>query len=483
MQWSRDFLLERFNARDASYDGRFWTGVFSTGIYCLPSCSARKPKPENVGFFETAEAARAAGLRACRRCRPDDFLRGYDPDLELADEIARALHQEPERFPTARAMAQHWGFSGTRWNEFAQIHFHRTPADLLNHWRVLRAQKLLADTTLRVLDVAGEAGFESPSAFHSQFLRRSAVRPNEFRALLQHDEFVLRLPANYPVDFVLGFLGRDPTSPTERVEDKRLLRAIWLDPGGATLELRFEGAEVRVGWRRDATVRVTQAHRIQAYRTAFRLLGLGSNPAAFRRHLQRLAQRGIHLPVRQPHLRIPQTPDLFEGLVWSIVGQQVNLAFAYTLRRRLIELFELRCPANLLAHPTAEQVAELDLAQLTGRQFSRRKAEYLVGVARALTEGSLNASRLTSGPATRVEADLLAQRGLGPWSTHYVMMRALGFGDCVPVGDTGLGTALQHHFALDERPRGDAVRTLMAPFSPYRSLATTHLWSSLGAIA
>ena len=79
MRLSHATLYGRLLASDPTYDGRFFTGVLTTGIYCLPSCRARKPKPENVRFFPTCEAARAAGLRACKKCHPEDYARGVDP--------------------------------------------------------------------------------------------------------------------------------------------------------------------------------------------------------------------------------------------------------------------------------------------------------------------------------------------------------------------------------------------------------------------
>ena len=109
-------------------------------------------------------------------------------------------------------------------------------------------------------------------------------------------------------------------------------------------------------------------------------------------------------------------------------------------------------------------------------QFSRQKAGYVIAPARLVAEGKLDLEVLRSMSATRAERTLLAIRGLGPWSVNYLLMRALGFPDCVPLGDTGVTSGLQAALKLDERPDIDATRRLMAVFSPYRSLATAHLW-------
>src|SRR5215213_6291686 len=132
-------MLERFHARDRASDGRFLTGVLATGIYCLPSCAARKPLPENVRFFPTEEAARSAGLRPCRRCRPDDFYRACDPDLHLAESLAAQVRRDPAAYPDAARLAAAAGVGGTRLNALIRRHFHTTPAAFLARERAAAA--------------------------------------------------------------------------------------------------------------------------------------------------------------------------------------------------------------------------------------------------------------------------------------------------------------------------------------------------------
>ncbi|MET0262007.1 MAG: Ada metal-binding domain-containing protein, partial [Rariglobus sp.] len=115
-------LYERVLASDASYNGRFFFGVTTTGIYCLPSCSARKPKPENIRFFPTAEAARASGLRACKKCHPDDFARGADPVLESIEQLVAEIRTSPAAFRDARAIVKRSGFGNTRLFELFRLH-------------------------------------------------------------------------------------------------------------------------------------------------------------------------------------------------------------------------------------------------------------------------------------------------------------------------------------------------------------------------
>jgi 3-methyladenine DNA glycosylase/8-oxoguanine DNA glycosylase len=177
-------------------------------------------------------------------------------------------------------------------------------------------------------------------------------------------------------------------------------------------------------------------------------------------------------------LRLPRSADLFEGLVWVVVGAQVNVSFAAACRAALIELAGTPV-GDMRAHPTPEQVARLDYADLERRQFSRRKAEYLIDAARAIEAGALDLEGWRTEAVTTVQERLTAVRGLGPWSVQYLCMRSYGFEDCAPIGDVALAEALKRFFALGQRPDAAEAARLMEPFAPHRSLATRHLWRSL----
>jgi 3-methyladenine DNA glycosylase/8-oxoguanine DNA glycosylase len=175
---------------------------------------------------------------------------------------------------------------------------------------------------------------------------------------------------------------------------------------------------------------------------------------------------------------MPRATDLFEGLVWVIVGAQVNVTFAAACRGALIELVG-EPVGDMRAHPAPAYVARLDYADLERRQFSRRKAEYLIDAARAIERGELDLEGGRQAPVPLVAERLAAVRGLGPWSVQYLLMRAHGFEDCAPIGDVALAEALKRFFALSERPDAPRATALMESFAPHRSLATLHLWKSL----
>lgn len=256
---------------------------------------------------------------------------------------------------------------------------------------------------------------------------------------------VIELPRNYRVDLTLRYLGRDGDSLCERV-------------GGNTIETA------------DTTI-VLEPGRASAGQVvlARKLLGLNLDPRPFEDAHPALVQghEGAHLP---------QTATVWESLMWAIVGQQVNLSFAYRLRRVLVELCGPVAANGLRRHPTAASVAQLDYGDLTRRQFSQSKARYVIDTAQWIASGALPVETFPSRDPSEVESMLTSVRGVGTWTANYVLMRGCAFPDCVPAGDSALSASLQTWFHLDHRPDATETRTLMARFAPWRTLATYHLW-------
>jgi AraC family transcriptional regulator of adaptative response / DNA-3-methyladenine glycosylase II len=475
-------MYARVLENDASCNGRFFTGVLTTGIYCLPACRARKPKPQNVRFFPTCDAARAAGLRPCRKCHPDDFARGADPVLESLEALVAEIRTKPEAFPDARAVVRRSGFGATRLFELFRQHYHSTPADLLVRARLAAARRLLLASDTGLLELAAAVGFDSQSTFHDQFRRWHGLTPAAYRDLRAARTFTVALPADYPLGYLRRALSRDAQSVTERLAGDRYECAIRLHERPALLRLRLGAAAVEVEIVDDLSSRAPAVSTpptaappgAAAHAIVVGLLGLEQDAAGFARLARKLGL--ARLVAGRPGLRLAQTHSVFDGLLWSIIGQQINFSFACTLKRRLIEFTGTTLDHGLFAPPDAAAIARLEPTDLQPLQFSRQKADYLIATARLVASGQLDLEALRAMSATRAERTLLAIRGLGPWSVNYLLMRSLGFSDCVPLGDTGVTSGLQAMLKLETRPDVDATRRLMAVFSPYRSLATAHLW-------
>jgi AraC family transcriptional regulator of adaptative response / DNA-3-methyladenine glycosylase II len=407
-----------------------------------------------------------------------------DRDLSLLVDLAARMRQNPGEFPAGTALANAAGIGSAQLDLLFKRHYQTTPAAFLLRARLDTVCRQLLAGRRSARDLALAAGWESAAAFDDSFRKATGLTPGEYRKLPRERSFVLELPAGYRAGETLRYLGRDRESRSERVAGTTFGKGVRLDGLAALLTVEIgEGvARCRVH-AAESSAPLSPAAAAAAHAAALRLLGLTLDPAPFERQVLRTPGLARLIAGREG-LRLPRTAEPFEGLCWAIVGQQVNLTFAATLRRRVVELCgePIGSPeaGDILAPPSPEAVAGLDLADLCARQFSRRKAEYLIGAAAAIASGELPLDRLAEEPATLVLRRLLAVRGLGPWTAQYVMLRALGFADCVPVGDSGLAAGLARFFALDHRPGPEETRELMCPFAPFRSFATAHLWASLG---
>jgi 3-methyladenine DNA glycosylase/8-oxoguanine DNA glycosylase len=199
--------------------------------------------------------------------------------------------------------------------------------------------------------------------------------------------------------------------------------------GPAVLEISIEPSQAWV--RVHAKKKLGRASMASLHGAALKILALTHDVATFEtRHPDFVkTRRG---------LRMPLLPTGFDALCWGIIGQQINVKFATSLRRDMIELAGEKI-GDMRAHPTPERVADIDLSALTARRYSRSKAEYLTDAAKAVMAGTLQIENL-EGSAIAVEKALTAQRGIGTWTARYVLMRG-GFADAAPVGDSALATA------------------------------------------
>ena len=459
---------DRAEARKGKFNGKFILGVMTTGIYCLPSCAARPPKPQNVRLFTTEAEAKAAGLRACKRCRPDLYYKGEDENVALFQGLADRVGASPESFADAGALAKEAGVSLTKLGDLFRDHAHLAPASWLRRMRVKRAAEELLAGKDKVAEIGFGAGFESESVFHRQFLNQMRMTPGAYRALDGAAVFMLQLPPLYRAKEILAYHARDPQSLSERSEGNRIWKALHTGDGPAVLEISIEAPQAWV--RVHAQNKLGRDSMAVLHAAALKILALTNEVVQFEtRHPEFVKNRR--------GLRMPLLPTGFDALCWGIIGQQINVKFACALRRDMVELAGEKI-GDMQTHPTPERVANIDIAALTARRYSGSKAKYLIGAAQAVAGGKLDIENLGERSAIAAENALTAQHGIGTWTARYVLMRS-GFADAAPVGDSALATALQRLHQLPERPDADQTARLMSVFAPHRSLATMHLWTSL----
>jgi AraC family transcriptional regulator of adaptative response / DNA-3-methyladenine glycosylase II len=460
-------LYQRFLQRDHIWDGKFLTGVLSTGIYCLPSCPAKRPLRENVRFFRTYEEAATSGLRPCRRCRPDWFYRGEEWHETLFEQTATRVRQNPAAFADVAAVSRAAGMSRTALNDLFREHAHESPGAFLRGVPLSHARTLL-EAGRRPSEAAAEAGFESSSSFHEQFLLRTGLTPGAYAGLAESARFVLRLPSRYRFREVLDFYGRDTLSVSECVFADGFRKALIIDDRPALVEVRF---------RNDAALcQADCTNMFAAHRAVVRMLGIDSDAAGFERQFAGDPLLG-ELIRRQQGLRIPLTPEPWEAIAWAVMGQQISLKAAVALRRELIGTFGSVHGSGLHAHPAASVIAGVEPDALRKLKFSRSKAEYLIAAAQAVAGGEVPLGTLRDLSARHAARLLGNIRGVGPWTVQYAFLRGFGFADCLPASDVGLARGLER--LTGARPDEPKIREVMERFAPWRSLATYHVWASL----
>ena len=181
-------------------------------------------------------------------------------------------------------------------------------------------------------------------------------------------------------------------------------------------------------------------------------------------------------------LRMVGMPDLFESLVWSIIGQQINLNFAYSLKERLVKNFGKSLVYNdetFFALPTPEKLANLSLEDFQPHQFSRSKAQYILNISRAFADGNLSQRDLEKLPFEEIREKLVQIKGVGNWTANYSMMKSLKNYDAFPVEDVGLHNAVKTQYGLEGKPSIPTLNLMAEKWSGWKGYATFYFWHSL----
>ena len=473
--------FERFHrfvqARDPRYDGWFVVGVTSTGIFCRPSCPARTPRRENMRFFDTAAAARGAGFRACKRCRPDAApgSPAWNTRADVAGRSMRLIADGVVDRDGVVGLAARVGYSERQLRRVLVDEVGAGPLALARAHRAQTARTLIERSELPFSDVASAAGFGSVRQFNDAVRELFATTPTELRRRSRrrpggHEPrtgLELRLSFRPPLDraALLRHLALRAVPGIEEGDAERYRRALRLEHGGGVIEIELGEREARCRLRLDDLRDLAAA----AARTR-RLLDLDADPVGIAALLGEDAVLGPLVRAR-PGLRVPGHGDGWELALRTIVGQQVSVAGARTVTGRLVERFgaPLAVPDGRLTHrfPEPAVMAEADPA---GLGMPRARGATIVELARRVAAGALVVDA-GADPAELTDG-LLAIRGIGPWTASYVRMRVLGDPDVFLGTDLGVCRAL-------ERLGHDGVPGIDERWRPWRSYAVVHLWASL----
>jgi len=468
-----DACYRALASRDPRFDGRFVTGVLTTGIYCRPVCPARLPKPEHVRFLPSAAAAERAGLRACRRCRPE----AAPPPSAAAEHSVvtrRALRLIDGGFldrHTVGALARELHVSERQLRRILGAQVGAGPAEIARTRRAGLARMLLDQTDMPIARVAAEAGYGSIRRFNDEIRTGFGATPTQLRRRRggrPDAALVLRLAYRPPLDWahLLGFLAARAVPGVETVADGAYRRTAVLGGRPAVVELRPDPAHPRAL----LTIRGAGAGAVaEAAARARRLADLDADPMAVEAVLGRdpavAGSASAH-----PGLRVPGAWDAFELAVRAVLGQQVSVASATALAGRLAERLGEPLPhpdgALRLRFPTPRAIAGAPDDALPV-PAGRRRA--LRALATAVVDGVLRLDDAADPDATR--AALTALPGIGPWTADYIAMRALRDPDAFPAGDLIVRRMLDCADAAGARAR-------TAAWAPWRAYGAVHLWNS-----
>lgn len=386
-----------------------------------------------------------------------------------------AVRQAPTHFRDRRDLERESQLEAPALDALLRRHFHSDASVWLRHLRLDATAIALRQGRSDLTQLAEDLGWPDLSRAEGYFSQTFGMSQQAYLDLPGQLCFSVHLPSFFRRPSVLAYLGRDPQSLYERV-DGYTFRFAFRSPLGP-VTVKAEIGERSVTCHLDGPGSVGSDVTFTAHALLRRYLGWTIDPSPFE---EQATSRPLHkrLIADRHGLSIPQTPSLFDGLVWVVAGQQVSLPVAFALRRRLGKACGTPLGDDLWLAPGAEEVAALDHDTLRACSWSERKTEYVQDLARAICDGSLDLTDLQDASAVRIESTLLARRGLGPWSVNYLMMRSFGLSDCVPIGDAALKRNLRRFFELDKAPDVETTWRLMESFAPFRSLATFHFWAS-----
>ena len=475
-----------FKAKDTRFDGSFFVGVSSTGIYCRPVCPAKLPKETHCTFYDTAAAAEQAGFRPCLLCRPElaPGSAPMDATSALAREAARLLEEQCGSGQNIAEYARRLGCSDRHLRRAFMDAFHVSPIQYLQTCRLLLAKSLLTDTQLSVTDIALASGFNSLRRFNGLFKAQYRMPPTALRRQISRQKkspenisVMLGYRPPYQWERLLDFLGQRAIPGVESVSDGTYMRTV----RHVTL-----GEKILHGWLQvahrphknalavtlNADLLPALPHVLARIRSLFDLY---CSPDAVYQTLS--AMNGIKPGLCVPGVRLPGCFEPFEMTVRAVLGQQITVKAAGTLAGRIAEAFgaPVETGMNGLTHafPSAHAIAALggEISNHLGPLgITRARANTILALARSLVRGEIDLG-LCLHPEREIKK-LMTIPGIGAWTAHYIAMRAMGWPDAFLHTDLGVKKALAPL-------SGNEILKTAEDWRPWRSYATVNLWNSL----
>ena len=465
-------------ARDTRFDGLFYVGVTTTGIYCRPICSARTPLAGRCRFFSNSALAEQEGFRPCLRCRPE-LAPGHAPvDAvpRMAGAAARRIEAGALNYGRGlERLAQDLGTSSRQLRRAVRREFGVSPIELAQTQRLLLAKQLLTESNLPIIKVAFASGFDSVRRFNALFRSHYRLTPTRMRRATTRRARSTACGSRWPIDppwpgpSSCAFSKEGPHRESKQVEGNTYARTAvvgdhrgWLKvkPNAGRNTLSIEVATSLVPALPEVLARVKS------------LFDLNARPDVIASQLADDARLG-RVAARCPGLRVPGAFDGLELAVRAILGQRVSVKAATSLAGRLVgrlgEPIETPVPALHRLFPSPAQLAAVEESELRSLGISGPRAVTIRAIARAVLGGQIDLE--PSPDPEAVIKKLQELPGIGDWTAQYIAMRALRWPDAFPAGDLGLLKAMGEKSVQRLRDAGEAWR-------PWRAYAAMYLWES-----
>lgn len=481
MQNSNEIFERARLSRDARFDGRFFVGVKTTGIYCRPICPANAPKSENVVFYRTAAAAGEAGFRPCLRCRPE-CAPGTAAWAGTSTTVRRGLRLIAEGAlddDNIEHLSDRLGVTSRHLRRLFSKHLGASPLAVAHTQRLHFAKNLIDQTTLSMKDISVAAGFGSVRRFNDTFKKTYGRTPRELRrqraTALVASTFSVQLPYRLPFDWdrMLEFFAARATPGVEQVEEGRYLRTIAIGDAAGIIDVSNAQGHLCLslhGLSTDVLFSIVQ--RVRA------LFDLDASVDDIAEVLS--ADKSLRPLLKlNPGVRVPGSWDGFELTVRAILGQQVSVSAATTLAGRIADRYgePLDIPVHGLQQapnrlfPRPEKLAR---AKLENLGIISSRAQTIRSVAAAVLKSKINFDAAV--PVESFRESLTVLKGIGDWTAEYVSMRAMKDPDAFPASDLGLLRALDQ--PRRERMKPKELMQRAEAWRPWRAYAALLLWGS-----
>lgn len=286
------------------------------------------------------------------------------------------------------------------------------------------------------------------------------------------------VPYAFSFEHTCSFLQRSPHELLHRIKQEKIYKAIALEEHVILFSIANKDPALKIDFL-NGDITKTEQTAVADYIREWFDLRTDLNP-----FYDLVKDDALLGPLIKKYFgyRIVGQPDLFESLVWAVIGQQINLTFAYTLKQRFVEKFGTSITQKGQSYyifPSYDRVSQLTPESLLALQFSKQKANYTIGIARAFASGEITKASLQSLSLTEGKERLMKIKGIGNWTANYALMKTFRYPDAFPLEDVGIHNAIKNLKGMKSKPTLDQVKRTFKKYKGWEAYATLYLWKSL----